>query len=142
MTGDCSCALLMRMSAAQVERTNQGMCRYLLLQGVNDSEEDASRLAILLKNVHSVVNLITFNPHAGTPFRPSERSTLKAFQAIVRANNIICTVRESKGGDEMAACGQLGNPGSRPVPLSKLHSSAAKPTATRWHRDCTHGIAE
>ena len=49
-----------------------------------------------------------YNPHNGAPFQRTPPETTAAFRDTVRRAKIVCTVRESKGDDEMAACGQLG----------------------------------
>ena len=53
------------------------------------------------------VNLIFFNPFPGAPFAPSARDTVEGFQAILRQGNLTATIRESRGQDIAAACGQL-----------------------------------
>jgi len=80
---------------------------YILLEGVNDRPEDARRLVKLLSHVRSKVNLISFNPHPDLPFqRPSEERVL-AFQKILLDANLTATIRQSRGADIRAACGQL-----------------------------------
>ncbi|CAN0106125.1 unnamed protein product [Scytosiphon promiscuus] len=81
---------------------------YTLLRGVNDSLEDAGRLADWLEGVACVVNLITFNAHEGTPFASSSVETSEAFRQALAARGQLCTFRDSRGDDGMAACGQLG----------------------------------
>ncbi|KAF8055722.1 rlmN [Scenedesmus sp. PABB004] len=95
------------------------LIEYVMLAGVNDSDADAERLVSLLEGVYAAVNLIVFNAYAGTPFTGSSDDTVRRFAAIVRAGGKVCTVRASKGDDEMAACGQLGNKEAavRPAPL-------------------------
>ena len=56
-----------------------------MLSGVNDSLADARRLAELLRPVECKVNLIVFNPHEGTRFRPSEQDQILAFRSAVLA---------------------------------------------------------
>ncbi|MGQ9668640.1 MAG: 23S rRNA (adenine(2503)-C(2))-methyltransferase RlmN [Desulfosoma sp.] len=80
---------------------------YLLLKGVNDRPEDARRLVKLLSFVRCKVNLIPFNPHPSLPFeRPSEES-VAAFQHILQQAHLAATIRQSRGADIRAACGQL-----------------------------------
>ena len=81
---------------------------YTMLDGVNDSDDDARRLLELTKNVYCMVNLIVFNAHPGTPFKGSGRGRIEAFKAILAAGGRVCTVRASKGAEEFAACGMLG----------------------------------
>jgi 23S rRNA (adenine2503-C2)-methyltransferase len=90
-----------------------------MLRGVNDTLEDAKRLGALLKKVYCAVNLIVFNPHEGTLFQASHMADVVAFRDLVRSSGKLCTIRDSRGDDEMAACGQLGKPTSRPAPILK-----------------------
>lgn len=78
---------------------------YTLLGGVNDSVEDAHRLADWLRGVACVVNLITFNAHEGTPFSSSSLETSEAFRQALTSRGQLCTFRDSRGDDGMAACG-------------------------------------
>ena len=80
---------------------------YVLIAGVNDSDEDARRLARLLRGIPCKVNLIPFNPFPGSEFkRPSEES-VNAFHSIVKRSGYMVIVRSSKGAEIQAACGQL-----------------------------------
>jgi 23S rRNA (adenine2503-C2)-methyltransferase len=80
---------------------------YILIKGVNDSPEDARRLARLLQPIRCKVNLIPFNPHAGSEFaRPAEEA-IRAFQEILVRKHFTAIIRQSKGQDISAACGQL-----------------------------------
>ena len=80
---------------------------YVLISGINDSAEDARRLVRLLKGLRCKVNLIPLNPHEGSALqRPSDVSVL-AFQRVLTDNNMTALIRESKGQDILAACGQL-----------------------------------
>jgi 23S rRNA (adenine2503-C2)-methyltransferase len=80
---------------------------YVLLAGVNDSPEDARKLAKLLAGVKSKVNIIPLNAAAGIPFeRPSDQ-VIDRFASIVAEHHILVSVRKSRGRDIRAACGQL-----------------------------------
>jgi 23S rRNA (adenine2503-C2)-methyltransferase len=80
---------------------------YILFKDLNDSPEHARRLCRLLGPLKAKINLIPFNPHAGSPFeRPSEAS-IQAFQNLLIEKHFTSVVRYSKGLDIMAACGQL-----------------------------------
>ncbi len=81
---------------------------YILIDDINDSEEDARRLVKLLKNQRAKVNLIPFNPHPGTEFRRPEKEKILRFQKILFDNHLTAIIRESRGEDIGAACGQLG----------------------------------
>jgi 23S rRNA (adenine2503-C2)-methyltransferase len=80
---------------------------YVLLDGVNDTLEEAQRLARLLRNVKAKVNLIPFNDWPGSDFRRPPLPRILAFQSILLDAGITTTVRWSKGEDIGAACGQL-----------------------------------
>jgi 23S rRNA (adenine2503-C2)-methyltransferase len=80
---------------------------YVLLAGVNDSPQDARRLAKLVAGVKSKVNLIPLNAAAGIPFeRPSDEA-IDRFAKIVSEHGVDVSVRKSRGRDIRAACGQL-----------------------------------
>ena len=80
---------------------------YVMLRGVNDSPEDAKRLVRMLAPLRAKVNLIFFNQFSGSGFEPSSRAVVEDFQAILRQGNLTATLRESRGVDIAAACGQL-----------------------------------
>jgi len=80
---------------------------YVMIDGMNDSLSDAKRLVTLLRGISSKVNLIPFNPFAGSRFkRPSDERVL-VFQEILVRGKIYTFIRKSKGQDILAACGQL-----------------------------------
>jgi len=80
---------------------------YVLLDGVNDSAEDARRLARLLKGMRAKVNLIPFNDWDGSGFQRPPLARILAFQSLLLEHGITATIRWSKGEDIGAACGQL-----------------------------------
>ncbi len=86
---------------------------YVLLADVNDSESDARRIARLVDRIPCKINLIPFNPHAGTEFRTSPDERVDRFREILLAKGLHTTVRERRGDDRLAACGQLGTPEGR-----------------------------
>ncbi len=79
---------------------------YVLLGGVNDSDEDARRVVRLLARLKCMVNLIAFNPGPGIDFRTPAPERVASFQAILR-RSFPCFVRKPRGRDIFAACGQL-----------------------------------
>jgi 23S rRNA (adenine2503-C2)-methyltransferase len=85
---------------------------YIMLAGINDSDEDAERLIEISRNVPCKFNLIYFNTHEGSEFRCSEQEVIKAFRKKLVEGGAMCTIRQSRGDEEMAACGQLGSPES------------------------------
>jgi 23S rRNA (adenine2503-C2)-methyltransferase len=80
---------------------------YVLLKGVNDSPDDAQRLAKLLSGMKCKVNLIPLNPFPGSEFERPDDEALRRFQKILVDHHYTAPVRESRGRDISAACGQL-----------------------------------
>jgi 23S rRNA (adenine2503-C2)-methyltransferase len=80
---------------------------YTLIEGVNDSREDARRLAPLLRRIPSKLNLIPMNAHPDSPYRSPSEPVIDAFLREVAASGLRVTLRRSRGSDIQAACGQL-----------------------------------
>jgi 23S rRNA (adenine2503-C2)-methyltransferase len=80
---------------------------YVMLAGENDSLEDARRMGKLLRGIPSKVNLIPLNPFPGSRFAPTPRPSIEAFRAALLRQGVHATIRESRGRDIQAACGQL-----------------------------------
>ena len=80
---------------------------YVMLDGVNDTPEDARRLARLLSGIKSKVNLIPLNPAPGIPFERPSDERVNRFAQILADRHITVSVRKSRGRDIRAACGQL-----------------------------------
>ncbi|EAH4570807.1 23S rRNA (adenine(2503)-C(2))-methyltransferase RlmN [Campylobacter sp. 2352 PW] len=90
-----------------IDQRKRVMFEYLLIDGINDKIEHAKELVKLLNGIKAKVNLILFNPHEGSLYkRPSVENAVK-FQDYLSAKGVTCTIRESKGLDISAACGQL-----------------------------------
>ena len=80
---------------------------YVLLGGLNDSLEDAQRLVKLLHGLRCKVNLLPFNEVSGTPYRRPSDEAVQRFQEYLSQHHISAFVRQSRGRDISAACGQL-----------------------------------
>ena len=80
---------------------------YVLLQGVNDSPENAREVLELLQGIRARVNLIALNPGPGIAFATPDADAVAAFQQILRDAGILTFVRRPRGRDIFAACGQL-----------------------------------
>lgn len=93
---------------------------YVMLAGVNDSFEDAKRLIDLVQGIPCKINLISFNPHSGSKFKPTPEEKIVEFRNILAEGGCIVFLRLSRGDDQMAACGQLGKPGAREAPLLRV----------------------
>jgi 23S rRNA (adenine2503-C2)-methyltransferase len=80
---------------------------YVMIDGVNDEPVHARQLAALVREFQAHVNLIPFNPIPGTSWRPSSATRLRGFARILEEAGVAATVREPRGRDIAAACGQL-----------------------------------
>src|SRR5438128_9828718 len=82
---------------------------YVMLNGVNDSDEQARQLANLLNRhqLRAKINLIPHNPAEPLPYQPSSASRIEAFREILESKGIHAFVRRPRGRDILAACGQL-----------------------------------
>ncbi len=82
---------------------------YILIKGVNDSLDDAKQLAEKLTGISCRINLMPFNECDGLPYKCSEQECVIAFQEVLREAGLIALVRNSRGADISAACGQLAS---------------------------------
>jgi 23S rRNA (adenine2503-C2)-methyltransferase len=80
---------------------------YVLLRGVNDSDENARELARLVYGIRCKINLIALNPGPDIPFASPEQARVSAFQQILIEAGVPAFVRRPRGRDIFAACGQL-----------------------------------
>ena len=80
---------------------------YVMLDGVNDSLTHAQEMIKLLKNLPSKINLIPFNPFPHAPYDRSSRNKIISFQKALSDAGFVCTIRQTRGDDIDAACGQL-----------------------------------
>lgn len=83
------------------------MFEYLMIKDLNDSTNDAKKLVKLLDGIKAKVNLIYFNPYEGSPFKRPQKAQMVLFQDYLSHRGITCTIRDSRGIDIDAACGQL-----------------------------------
>ncbi|SMY08144.1 23S rRNA (adenine(2503)-C(2))-methyltransferase RlmN [Flavimaricola marinus] len=80
---------------------------YVMLDGVNDSDEDARRLIKLIDGIPAKINLIPFNEWPGAPYKRSSNNRIRAFADIIYKAGYASPIRTPRGEDIMAACGQL-----------------------------------
>jgi 23S rRNA (adenine2503-C2)-methyltransferase len=99
--------LLEAVKKLPLEKKKRVTFEYVLLDGVNDSDEDARRLARLLHGIPSKVNLIPWNPHPLAPYKRPADARVRAFQNLLKERGLAVYVRKSRGDDIDAACGQL-----------------------------------
>ncbi len=102
---------------------------YVMLDGVNDSDADAERLAELLKDIPAKVNLIPFNPWPGTEFACSSWERIERFSDLLAERHLSAPVRRPRGRDILAACGQLKSASERQRRAARttLNDPAARP---------------
>ena len=102
-------AELLAASVRYLERAPRDFVtfEYVMLDGVNDSVEQAKELALLVRDVPCKFNLIPWNPFPGAEFATSPRSRILAFQKTLMEAGIVTTIRKTRGDDIDAACGQL-----------------------------------
>ncbi len=105
----------------RIHRRRPVFFEYTLMEGVNDSVEDARRLPGLLDGIPSKVNIIPMNPHEDAPYRPPAPEVVDRFTAILHAAGVRVTLRRDRGRDIDAACGQLAN---RPTAVAAPASEA------------------
>ncbi len=80
---------------------------YVMLKGVNDSDDDARRLVKLISGIPAKINLIPFNEWPGAPYQRSDWARIEAFADIIFKAGYASPIRTPRGEDIMAACGQL-----------------------------------
>ncbi|MFT6269412.1 MAG: 23S rRNA (adenine2503-C2)-methyltransferase [Alphaproteobacteria bacterium] len=90
-------------------KANQGRVtvEYVMLNGINDSTDQAHALARVLQDTPSKINLIPFNPYPGSPYTCSSNSRIDRFAKVLMSYGFTTVVRKTRGDDIDAACGQL-----------------------------------
>ena len=99
---------LMKAIKIYLDKTNRRVTfEYIMLDGVNDSVDNAMELVHLLKGINSYVNLIPYNETDALQYKRSKPLTIAKFYDILKKNNVTVTIRREFGGTISAACGQL-----------------------------------
>ena len=112
-------AAIVAAARAHAERTGRRTSyEYVLLQGVNDSVDQARRLSTVIGHHLTHVNLIPMNPIDGSPLSPPSKARAQAFQSVLQAAGISTTIRATRGLDIDAACGQLRARQLQPTPTA------------------------
>ncbi|GAB4839808.1 hypothetical protein Ancab_020518 [Ancistrocladus abbreviatus] len=104
----------------QLKNSYKVLFEYVMLAGVNDSMDDAKRLINLVQGIPCKINLISFNPHSGSLFNPTREEKMIEFRNVLAEAGCTVFLRLSRGDDQMAACGQLGQPGEVQAPLLRV----------------------
>jgi 23S rRNA (adenine2503-C2)-methyltransferase len=89
--------------------TRRHTIEYVMLAGINDSDEDAKRLAVWLKGVPSKINLIPFNSFESSEYRPPSKERVLKFQNYLIEQNFSAFIRQNRATDILGACGQLAS---------------------------------
>lgn len=100
-------AIIDEIATFPINSRKRIMFEYLMIDGINDDLESAKKLVALLNKIKAKVNLIYFNPHEGSPYQRPQQEKVEAFREFLLKKGLFCSIRESKGLDISAACGQL-----------------------------------
>jgi len=92
-----------------IETGNRVSFEYILLKGINDTDMDARRLAVLAKRLPAKINLISYNPVEGLSYQKPIEGKIDRFMHVLVEQGASVTLRQSRGSDIDAACGQLAN---------------------------------
>ena len=99
--------VLDEVRAFPIDLRKRVMFEYLMIKDTNDSLNEAKKLLSLLNGIPAKVNVILFNPHKGSEFLRPNKQKAQEFADFLTQKGLLCTIRESKGLDIDAACGQL-----------------------------------
>lgn len=102
-------ALLEACRRYPVPKRRRIMMEYVMIKDCNDSEAAARKLIKILHGIPCKINLLPFNECAALPFQCPSRATIEAFQEILLKADYTVMIRESRGADISAACGQLAS---------------------------------
>ncbi|PHS57155.1 MAG: 23S rRNA (adenine(2503)-C(2))-methyltransferase RlmN [Sulfurimonas sp.] len=94
-----------------IDTRKRVMFEYLVIKNKNDDIGSAKKLVKLLTDIKAKVNLIYFNPYPGTIYDRPSKDDMLSFQEYLLKHGLLCTIRDSKGIDISAACGQLKEKG-------------------------------
>lgn len=99
--------LLEACRAFNMKKRQRIMFEYTLLEGINDADENAKKLVKLLRTIPCKINLLAMNPTRDTEYRSPSMERILRFQEILRNGGYTVFIRQSRGEDISAACGQL-----------------------------------
>ncbi|TLD82876.1 23S rRNA (adenine(2503)-C(2))-methyltransferase RlmN [Helicobacter sp. MIT 11-5569] len=100
-------AIIDEVANFPIDSRKRVMFEYLVIDNLNDDLDSAKKLVALLNKLKAKVNLIYFNPHEGSIYKRPSVEKVEAFREFLLKKGLLCTIRESKGLDISAACGQL-----------------------------------
>ena len=102
------------------------LIEYILFRGLNDSTAAAQRLAEQLNGLPCRINLMPFNESDALPYRCPDPQTIKSFQGVLRQAGFTTLIRNSRGADISAACGQLASQACKPHPRPHTDQPASQ----------------
>jgi 23S rRNA (adenine2503-C2)-methyltransferase len=100
-------ALIAALKAYPLPPRRRITIEYVMLKGINDSLADCKTLIKLIRGLKCKVNLIPFNEHPGSEYKRPDRGAVHAFQEALANAGLSVFIRDSRGADILAACGQL-----------------------------------
>ncbi|TLD87261.1 23S rRNA (adenine(2503)-C(2))-methyltransferase RlmN [Helicobacter sp. MIT 05-5294] len=100
-------SIIDEVAAFPIDSRKRVMFEYLVIDELNDGLDSAKKLIALLNKIKAKVNLIYFNPYENSPYKRPKQEKVEAFREFLLKKGLLCTIRESKGLDISAACGQL-----------------------------------
>lgn len=116
--------VLLEACDAYVAKKRRMMFEYILINGINDTEEQAHALAKIARRLHAKINLIPYNTVEGLEWSRPPRARQERFHQILREQGVVATLRREKGHDIAAACGQLRLQTKRAEVEAKLPADA------------------
>ena len=120
-----------RSRTGDARRTGGPSIEWAMIDGTNDSDEQAALLVPIARRLGAHVNLIPLNPTPGWPTQPSSPSRIRGFVRVLKAGGVNVTVRDTRGRDIDAACGQLRWEHDHPEPLKAGLVPAGAPSPSR-----------
>ena len=96
-----------KLAITKSRKKRSMMFDYILIAGVNDTDEQACELAKIARRLSAKINLIPYNTVEGLEWSRPSRARQEKFQSILREHGVVATLRREKGHDIAAACGQL-----------------------------------
>ncbi len=100
-------SIINAVKAFPIDQRKRVMFEYLVMKDLNDDIKSAKKLVKLLHGIKAKVNLIYFNPYPNSPFKRPTSHDMEKFKNFLNEHGVLCTIRQSKGLDISAACGQL-----------------------------------
>ena len=115
-------ALIRACKGYPMPRRRRITFEYILIAGVNDSPADARLLVKTFGGLRCKFNLIAFNEFPGSPFRAPDPKAIEAFQRVLVDHHFTAVLRQSRGRDILAACGQLSGRHREEMEVEKVRS--------------------